>query len=183
MKFYLFIIFACFQITAFAQSRDPRQITPKMEQEFRQGIENRIVQMKKKLANTSETEMGIQFIIDTFRIESFYRKCIETDYSTAGMNSAAFRAAQEYDSLLNIYYKKLLAVLKGDDKQILIKAQKAWIAHRDSEQDLVAVLGKEEYAGGGTMQSLVDSSSYLEMVRKRTIEIVSHLRRAIQDYN
>ncbi len=42
---------------------------------------------------------------------------------------------------------------------------------------------RNEYAGGGTMQNMVSSSSYLDFVRKRTIEIVEHLRRATQDYN
>jgi len=47
---------------------------------------------------------------------------------------------------------------------------------------LVAVVSKDEYSGGGTVQQLIDTSYYLEIIKSRTLEIYQHLVRATQDY-
>ena len=78
------------------------------------------------------------------------------------MRDAGYEAATLYDSLLNKYYKKFLAVLKGEDKKNLLQAQKSWLAFRDNETKLVETISKDQYSGGGTMQQLTESSEYLD---------------------
>jgi hypothetical protein len=51
-------------------------------------------------------------------------KWVDLDYRDFGMRDANYAAAHLYDSLLNKYYKKLLAMLKADDKKILIQARR-----------------------------------------------------------
>lgn len=107
-------------------------------------------------------------------------KSMEYDYSTAGMSDASYYAAHQYDSLLNKYYKRLLSVLKGADKAVLIKAQKAWLAFRDSEMKLVDTMSKEEYSGGGTVQQLTDASIYLAFIKNRVVTLFDHYSRTFQ---
>ena len=75
-----------------------------------------------------------------------------------------------------------MRVIKGDDKKILIQAQKSWLAFRDSEMKLTETISKDEYSGGGTMQRLIDASQYMEMIKERTIKIFHHFTRASQIY-
>lgn len=72
--------------------------------------------------------------------------------------------------------------LKGEDKKALVQAQKAWLAFRDSETNLVEIVSKDEYSGGGTMQQLTEASEYLNLIKNRTIALFEHYIRATQSY-
>jgi uncharacterized protein YecT (DUF1311 family) len=109
-------------------------------------------------------------------------KWVGLDYRDFGMRDAGYATANLYDSLLNKYYKKLLAVLKGEDKKTLLQAQKAWLSYRDSETKLVGTISKDEYSGGGTMQGLTEASEYLNLIKSRTITLFEHYVRATQSY-
>jgi uncharacterized protein YecT (DUF1311 family) len=76
----------------------------------------------------------------------------------------------------------LLSVLKGDDKKILVQAQKSWLSYRDNETKLVESISKAEYSGGGTMQQLTEGSEYLNLIKNRVIAIFNHYIRATQNY-
>lgn len=183
MRYLLLFILVLCQTIAFSQSSDgPVEVTPAMEKKLRQGIEQLAARLKADLKKDGVSDGVIGFTVDTFRIEQYMEQYMDYDYSTAGMRAAAHEAADRYDSLLNKYYKKLAAVLTPEDRKVLVQAQKAWITYRDSELKLVGVVGKDEYSGGGTMQQLIDSSYYLEIIKRRTIEIYDHLLRATQTY-
>jgi uncharacterized protein YecT (DUF1311 family) len=183
MKYPILLILIFFQTATFAQTSDgPVEVTPVMEKKIRQDIEKAVVPFRQSKKKSGDTDLSIEFAVDTFRIEQYMEKYMDVDYSTAGMRTAVYEGAHQYDSLLNKYYKKLLAVLKPEDKKVLIQAQKAWITYRDSELKLVDVVSKDEYSGGGTVQLLTDASYYLEIIKNRTIEIYEHLSRATQDY-
>ena len=171
------------QLVSFSQtSKTPKEVTPAIEKKFKQEIEKGIVKLKQEMKKTQETELDMEFTVDTFRIEQYMKKYLDYDYSTAGMRTACYDAAYKYDSLLNKYYKKLLSALKSEDKKILLNAQKAWIAFRENEIKLIETINKNEYSGGGTFQLLIDSSSYLYLIRNRAIEIYEYLQRATQDH-
>ena len=180
---YLIALLLFFSAQIVFSQDGPGELTPALEKKFKAEIEKEVVKLRDELKKSSETDLGIEFTIDQFRLDELLKKFTETEYSTAGICNAEYKISKQYDSLLNKYYKKLLAVLKDEDKQALIKTQKAWMAFRDAEHDLDITLSKEEYAGGGTMQSMIVASAYREFVKKRTEEIVAHLRRAINDYN
>ena len=179
MKFLLLVFGLFFQTISFSQfQKAPVELTPQLQEKIKQKIEKDIPKLKQQFEKEKENAVEIEFTLDTFRVEQFMSKWIELDYGDFGMRDAGYEGARIYDSLLNKYYKKLLAVLKADDKKNLIQAQKSWLAFRDSETNLVETISKDEYAGGGTMQQLTESSEYLDLVKTRTITIFNHFTRA-----
>jgi uncharacterized protein YecT (DUF1311 family) len=182
MKLLLLLAGLSCQLFTFSQSKDPIEVTPEIQRKIRGEIEKEIPRFKQKLEVAKENPVRIEFAIDTFRLERFMDKWIDLDYGDFGMRDACYAGAKLYDSLLNNYYKKLLEVLKGDDKQVLIQAQRSWLAFRDSEFRLVETISKDEYSGGGTMQQLTEASEYLDLVRNRVVTIFDHYVRATQSY-
>jgi len=163
-----------FNFVSYAQITE---VTPELQKKIKQDIEKEIPKLKERLKNKQENDGIIEFKIDTFRVEQFMSKWTDTDYSDFGMKQACYETANLYDVLLNKYYKKLLTLLKGDDKKILIQAQKAWLIFRDNENKLVQTISAEQYSGGGTMQQLREASIYLALIKKRTIDLFSHYLR------
>ncbi|RYX98596.1 DUF1311 domain-containing protein [bacterium] len=137
--------------------------------------------MKKLIALKIDT-VYIEFSIDTFLIERQLRENLKNTISDFDMREAYYTQAQQYDSLMNKYYKKLKGVLKDEDKKVLVSAQKAWLTIRDLESDLTETISEEKYSGGGTLQKVVEATEYLAIVRTRTINIFDHYTRAIQAY-
>ena len=178
MKYLLLIIGLFVAVPSFSQATE---ITPQVQKKIKQDIEKEIPKLRQHLISKKETPVRIEFITDTFRLEQFVIKWIDLDNTDFGMKEAAYEVARLYDSLMNKYYKKLLATLKGKDKNILIQAQKAWIAFRDSETTLVETISKDDYAGGGTMQRLTEASKYLSLIKNRTIALFHHYLRASQN--
>ena len=159
----------------------PKEMTPQSLQKIKTEIEKQIPVIKKSLYKQNLTEKEIEFIVDTFRIEELCSRRMEIDYSTSGMNDAMDEREKEYDKLLNKYYNKLLNLLKNDDKKTLIKAQRAWLAYRDAEFELIGTLTIDEYSGGGTIQSNIASGERCELVVNRTIEIYNYYNGIITD--
>ena len=119
----------------------------------------------------------IAFSIDTFKVEHTYAATIADMVNAPDMLDAAAKATAEYDKLLNKYYGKLMAKLTTDDKKELVKTQKAWLAFRDAEQNLIAIMSAEQYSGGGSIQKDVNEESYQELVKSRLVHIFKHLNR------
>jgi uncharacterized protein YecT (DUF1311 family) len=177
MKLFLLIVttFTCLAATA-------QNITPAQKKQIQKDTEAAVLELKKKLVKENASELTIAFTLDTCRIHQYMARVMELDYSTSGMNAAGYDAAAKYDTLLNKYYKKLLAVLSAEDKKVLIQAQKAWLAFRDNEMKLVETIGEEKYSGGGTIQSNIRAANYLDMIEERTVALYVHLARATQDW-
>lgn len=182
MKYLLLIVGLLFCSSCFSQTiKRPVEVTPQIQNKIKSEIEKLIPEFKKKLEAEKLNHVQIEFAIDTFRVEIFMDKWIEVDYTDAGMSDGAYAGAKLYDDLLNKYYKKLLEVLKPDDKKVLIQAQRAWLLFRDSEYKLLETISKDEYSDGGTMQQLTESGEYLNLVKARTIAIFEHYTRATQN--
>ena len=160
----------------------PNEVTTELQKKIVQDIEKEISVLKQQLEKEKVNPVEIEFTLDTFSVERFMDKWVEIDYSDFGMRDAGYEGAKLYDSLLNKYYKMLLTVLKGDDKKALVQAQKAWLAFRDGETKLVETISKDDYSGGGTMQSLIEASEHLNLVKSRTIALFEHYVRATQSY-
>ena len=160
----------------------PVEVTPELRKKIKQNIEKEVSNFKVRLEKEKVNPAEIEFTLDTFGVERFMEKYIEFDFSEFGMRDAGYETANEYDMLMNKYYKKLLSVLKGDDKKLLIQSQKAWLVFRDTETKLVGAISKDEYSGGGTMQQLTESSEYLALIKNRTIAVFEHYIRATQSY-
>lgn len=166
---------------SFGQNDAPREITLQDLQKIKTDIEKQVPAFKQKLSKRELTADEVEFSLDTFRIEQLVSKRMDIDYSTVGMRMAVNEKTTSYDKLMNKYYNKLLKVLKPEDKQILVAAQRAWIAYRDAEAKFIGVMTKDEYSGGGTIQSIIATSSYSELVTKRAIEIFIYYDGIIKD--
>lgn len=125
----------------------------------------------------SYSPLMTEFMVDTFRIESIGRAKMEVDYSTQGMNQAIYESAAEYDKLMNKFYGRLIQKLSAEDKKTLQSSQRNWLSFRDKEKEVIELMGKEDYTGGGTIQSNFTAAFYLELIQHRAIEIWNHLMR------
>jgi uncharacterized protein YecT (DUF1311 family) len=180
MKHILLAVGLLSSLSCFSQDQKAVEVTPQLQKEIKDDVEKLVLQFKKVLEMRKLNRVQTEFEIDTFRVERFMAKWTDLDYTDAGMSDGAYAGAKLYDSLLNKYYKRLLAVLKPDDKKVLTQAQKAWLSFRDSEYKLVETISKDEYSGGGTMQRLTESGEYLNLVKNRAIAIFLHYTRATQ---
>jgi uncharacterized protein YecT (DUF1311 family) len=182
MKFKLFLIPLLVSLSCFSQNKDQAiEVTPQTEKKIRDEVEKQIPSFQRTLQKEKLNQVQMEFAIDTFRIERFMEKLGRLNLTDAEMSDADYAEAKGYDSLLNKYYQKLLAVLKPDDKRMLIQTQKSWLSFRDAEYKLVETISKDEYSGGGTIQQLNESGTYLNLVKTRTIDIFEHYTRATQN--
>lgn len=164
-------------VLTFAQKQDgPTPVTPAIEKKINTEIDKELpaflVRLEKETQErTDKFDESVKFCTDTFKIESYFRKYTNYDYSTAGITSACYDAAAKYDALLNKYYKLLSAKLKPKDKAVLLAAQRNWLAYRDSEHKLVGILGKDEYSGGGTKENIIYADNYLTLIKERVLKL------------
>lgn len=163
MRYCLFIV------SLFVFNQLSAQITPEQRADIKNKAEAETQQFKKTL--TGWADVDIQYAMDTFRIQRIMEKTMDADYSTHGMNNAVNELTAAYDKLLNKYYKLILAKLSTADKQIFITAQKSWLAFRKAEENLILMLSKDEYSGGGTLQSNIITGSFSRLIVQRTDEL------------
>ena len=166
---------------SFGQNNGPNKITPQILQKLKADIEKQVPIFRQKLSTQDFTADRIEFSVDTFRIEQLVSKRMQIDYSTVGMNTTVEEMAISYDKLLNKYYNKLLKLLNTEDKKTLINAQRSWLTYRDAETKLIGTMTKEEYSGGGTIQSTNAVGAYADLIVKRTIEIFKYYDGILKD--
>jgi uncharacterized protein YecT (DUF1311 family) len=166
---FLFSCFLLFSLSIFAQ-----KLTDQKLAEITKSAEQKAQQYKGSLKDKDLSKDQIEFSVDTFKINRISELCMEVDYTTVGMNQAVMRLTADYDKLLNKYYQKLLKVLEEDDKKVLIEAERAWMKFRDAEKALIGMMTKEQYSGGGTIQSNIATGAYADLVIKRTLDIFNY---------
>lgn len=117
----------------------------------------------------SEAELG--FRCDTFAIEHFRVMRNDIDITDLGMRQTESACYDAYDALLNKYYKLLKSSLSEADQAVLLKSQRSWLAYRDNEFDLVKLLNKDEYSGGGTISLLIAGCRETDIVKDRVLKL------------
>lgn len=90
---------------------------------------------------------------------------------TPGYSDCAYHAYEVADQQLNDIYKKLLDTVKGEEKSLLITAQKAWIQFRDANCDFETFDVR-----GGTGWSTYHDECLERMTLQRVLEIKNMLR-------
>lgn len=181
MKRYCYLTLALFLLATSAGAQTgntPVEVTAELVTKIQQQITGEETLLANNLKKKKDKGSLVEFTLDTFRVNRYMGLYMSYDYSTAGMRTATYEAAASYDSLLNKYYKLLIATLNPADRSKLVAAQRAWLAYRDNEMHLIEVLCKEEYSGGGTIQQLVEASNYLAIIKDRTLTIFDYYERA-----
>ncbi|WP_366183487.1 lysozyme inhibitor LprI family protein [Flavobacterium ovatum] len=172
---HVFLFQFFFTITVLiSQNNGPKEISPQILLKLNTEIDKEVPALKLMLLKKEFTAEQIEFSIDTFRIEQLVSKRMDIDYTTFGMNTTVMEKTNSYDKLMNRYYYKLLKSLNVNDKKVLIKAQKSWLVFRDTEAKLINTLTKEQYSGGGTIQSNIATASYSDIVIQRTIAVFNY---------
>lgn len=173
----ILLLMTCFALAASLHAQQtsggPQEVTPEIAAKINAEIAKEIPVLKKKYKQERDeiSDEEIAFRIDTFKIEKFFERTVDYDYSTSGMNHNGYMAAEKYDTLLNKYYKLLLGKLAIEDNNILIEAQRAWLVYRDKELKLFAKLRERQYSGGGTIQSNIYASEYLDFIEARVFTL------------
>jgi uncharacterized protein YecT (DUF1311 family) len=162
-------------------SQSAVEITPALEKKINEEIEKKIPGLIKRLEAEKTSTVTIEFTVDTFRVETFMYESLKLTNADFGMRAVTYKTAKLYDSLLNKYYSRLSAALKNTDRNTLMQAQKSWLAFRENEKKLMALISKDEYSGGGTIQQLFESSDYLTLVKDRLITVYRHYTRATKN--
>lgn len=157
------------------------ELTPAKLKQILAEADRETAVFKKNLRREDYSDDWVEFTADTFRISLINNKRMDVDFSTQGMNETVMETAAAYDKLMNKYYNKLLNWLKPEDKKVLVAAQRAWIAFRDAEKKLIGVTRKEEYSGGGTIQSNIYTGMYESMVEARAIEIFNYYDELVKE--
>lgn len=175
MKYFLVFALLTLQLDCFAQAPDTpmTDVTAKVQLKLKQQVENEIPVFKKRLENKKEDTAAIAFRVDTFRVERFEAKWLALNYSDYSMKQATITAAKLYDDLLNKYYRMLMKTLNAADKKKLVEAQKAWLAYRDSEENLAMAVDNAAYSGG-SIEALGDEASYLDLIKQRVIMLFNY---------
>ena len=183
VKRLMLLFMAVLPVACLMAQNAPQEVTPEIARKINAEIDKGIIKLKEGEKNEKLSPEELAFRIDTFKIEQFFRRDLDYNYTTSGMNSATFDAADKYDSLLNKYYKLLLNKLVDGDKNTLKEAQRAWLAYREKEMKLVELLGQEQYSGGGTMQILIYAGKYLAFIKARVNTLFDYYSTIIESTN
>lgn len=132
-----------------------------------------------KMNDGSDLPLDIEFKTDVYRIEKLADKKVEIDYTTSGMTKAIVELNNDYDKLLNKYYAILMKKLQAKDQDKLKEAQRNWIKFRDSEIQVIGIVSKTEYSGGGTIQSNIMAGRISDLTKNRLYTIKEHLNQFI----
>lgn len=105
-------------------------------------------------------------------IELATESCLNSNHSTAGMLECYTRAEQDWDTELNRVYKALQSKLKPSAQDALKQAQRAWIAQRDKEFELINAIHEQM---DGTMWIPVMASKRADVVKERALALQAYL--------
>lgn len=86
--------------------------------------------------------------------ETNYKKYIQNCLDNTGGGTggiSCFIGYEMWDRELNIYYKKLYALLNKNERKLLKQSQKDWLKERDSSIKFNSLLLDNIYTGSGTM--------------------------------
>lgn len=182
MKYFLLLI-VLFAIppAAGAQLDGSKEVAPKLLKQITKETETEAIRFRKTLTDDDWSADRIEFCVDTFTINRIAAKRMDIDFSTMGMNFTVMESIKAFDVLMNKYYNKLLKLLKPADKKILINAQKAWLVFRDAEHKLIGATRKDEYSGGGTIQTNLAVGMYANLVETRTFALFDYFDEIVKE--
>jgi uncharacterized protein YecT (DUF1311 family) len=182
MKKFIISIITLFSINFTFSQLEVKEVSKDDSLKFEIIIKKSIDSIKLKLSsddylNDIDKKTTIEFTIDTFVIAKRFDLYISQDYSDYGMKTASIHMLNEYEKLLNKYYKILLSNIKPEDKEILKTTQRNWIKYRESELKLNFLVSEDKYSGGGTIQILFVLSRNIEITQNRVIEFKEYIDR------
>jgi uncharacterized protein YecT (DUF1311 family) len=109
----------------------------------------------------------------TFSPDIQLNTCLDSssNQTTYGMMECTGRARDAWDAEMNNYYKKLMDVLKPEEKEKLKASQKKWLEYRNAEFETSTAV---YYGMEGTMWKISAVSRQMEIVRQRALDLMSY---------
>jgi len=101
------------------------------------------------------------------------KHCIDSNSTTAGMNTCTFEAINSWDKEMNKVYKELMAALPVNQKAMLKKSQVTWLKFRDKEFNFL-----DNYYDNfqGSIWSNVLLGGKLNILKQRTLMLQAYLQ-------
>lgn len=143
------------------------RIQPAINKKF-ENLKNQIKKEHGEFFSEKDFEEEFKFEKDTIRINEFlneYENSYSMATSTMGMNWKSGKQLEEFDKLLNEYYKKAQSVLTPELQKKLIESQRKWLSYYENEKKLIYDLNDF----GNQNSSLYCWGYYLEMIQNRVI--------------
>lgn len=99
--------------------------------------------------------------------------CIDSNPTTAGMNTCTVEAMNKWDKEMNKVYKELMSILTVKQKAALKKSQAVWLKFRDEEFNFL-----DNFYGDfkGTMWSNILMGEKLNILKQRTLMLQVYLQ-------
>lgn len=105
-------------------------------------------------------------------IQREFDRCVDASGAVdSAMVACGFSAEEAWDAQMNATYAKLMQALDADARAKLRQAQRRWVAFRDAEFEAIAA----QYRSGGTMDALDISSTRLDLVKRRALDLAGYL--------
>lgn len=178
--FFLLIVFSCSSLSAQVSDTEMEN----MKTKWRAGLTAKARDLDAKTPRKegiSEFGDSIRrlFFKDTFVVENLYRRQLNADATTLGMNKAALACASEYEKLVDNYYAALLSKMKEEDKELVISWQRARKSLLEEERRLIGKLMQEEYSGGGSIHSIRYTQRLMNAQKDHLLALVDFLTHLI----
>jgi uncharacterized protein YecT (DUF1311 family) len=138
-------------------------------------IDLQVTNLKTELSERISNQDKIDFMLDTFRLNQSINQKMSDYSNTLGSVTLLQEEIGSYDKLLNKYYQRLLKKINPSDRDILIEAQRSWLAYRDDEIKLLQLIREDEYSGGGTIQPIIFLDRKKELTKNRVFQLVEYL--------
>lgn len=186
MKATILFILVIVMNTSLHAQYELKEVTTNDSLHFEQQVLKSVDSLKIELAkgeylSDEDKNLTIEFTLDTFRVSLRAGLYMSFDFSDYGMKMATLRMIDDYEILLNKYYKILLSKLEQNDRETLKISQRNWLKYRDSEYLLNELIAQDNYSGGGTIQNLFILSRKMEIIEQRVIDFYDYLKRISLD--
>ncbi len=135
-------------------------------------IDSELATLKAELLKDAEflkDSIEIEYMIDTLAIS---RKLTEVDsWTTVAMVEASTRMYEQYDVLLNKYYRLLMGVLTKPEREILRDAQRSWLAFREQNRELYITIRSK---CDGSIRTILMGGDGIRLLSQRVDELYDY---------
>jgi len=98
-------------------------------------------------------------------------KLSEESLSDTRMREITYQAQVKWEAEMNNVYKRLMQKLGHSQQTTLHKAQQQWLKYRNAEgQAIVEIISAQQ----GTMHQLSGTNRGMQLVRQRTLDLISY---------
>jgi uncharacterized protein YecT (DUF1311 family) len=104
-------------------------------------------------------------------IDLWVEKHMSDDYSTAGMRDTINKAREMWEVEMNKVYKRLMSKITQKQQIVLKESQRNWLKFRDTEGKVISEITASR---DGTMYQLQATDQGMELVRERTLQLISY---------